>query len=500
MSTTVSYKGSVIATISNTVKKLLTKGKYLEDDITITDSGGGGSANLETLQVSYTPSETAISDTQTPSTGYDGFDEAQISVAAIPSSYVGSGITRRDSTDMSVSGDTVTAPAGYYENAGSKAIAAGSISLPQFLAANRGSLSSGSGYVGITKTLNITPSVVAGYIASGTQESVEVTLEADVWTVGATNYHPSTSDQTIPADSFLRGAQTIKAVVLDNLLAENIKNGVTVKVGDDTDDDCVAAVTGTYEGSGGWTADGIAQATEPSGAIILSVPFVNGYNAAGIRAYAFYGNTAITSIELTTNPNIYAYAFAKMTALTSFSAPNATKFGNHGLSNSASVFEDCTALTTLSIPKVTTLGGYVCRRCTSLVTVALPAATNFGGNGTFSGCTALETADLGAANKIGNVDFFSGCTSLTTVILRSTSLVTLSNINNIASNTPFKSGGAGGTIYIPKSLFDHLGDNTSSDYKKATNWSTVNGYGTITWKQIEGSYYETHYADGTLIP
>lgn len=40
MSTTVTYKGSVIATVSNAVKKLLTKGKYLEDDITITDSGG----------------------------------------------------------------------------------------------------------------------------------------------------------------------------------------------------------------------------------------------------------------------------------------------------------------------------------------------------------------------------------------------------------------------------------------------------------------------------
>ncbi len=254
----------------------------------------------------------------------------------------------------------------------------------------------------------------------------------------------------------------------------------------------------TGMGSGGWTADGIARAVEPSGAITLSVPYVSGYNADGIRAYAFYGNTAITSIVLTTNPNTYAYAFAKMTALTSFSAPNATMLGNRGLSASASVFEDCTALTTLSIPNVTSLGGYACRRCTSLATVALPAATTFGGNGTFYGCTALETADLGAANKIGNVDFFNGCTNLTTVILRSTSLVTLNNISNIASNTPFKSGGTGGTIYIPKTLYDALGTGTN-DYKAATNWSTVDGYGTITWAAIEGSQYENYYADGTLI-
>lgn len=42
MSTTVTYKGTTIATISNTTKKLNTKGMYCEDDITITDTGGGG--------------------------------------------------------------------------------------------------------------------------------------------------------------------------------------------------------------------------------------------------------------------------------------------------------------------------------------------------------------------------------------------------------------------------------------------------------------------------
>lgn len=61
----------------------------------------------------------------------------------------------------------------------------------------------------------------------------------------ATTYHPSTSDQTINASQYLAGAQTIKAVTLSNLLAQYIAQGVTVKVGDSTDDDCVASVTGT---------------------------------------------------------------------------------------------------------------------------------------------------------------------------------------------------------------------------------------------------------------
>ena len=36
---------------------------------------------------------------------------------------------------------------------------------------------------------------------------------------------------------------------MTNLTAANIKNGVTVKIGDASDDDCVTSVTGTYTGS-----------------------------------------------------------------------------------------------------------------------------------------------------------------------------------------------------------------------------------------------------------
>ena len=85
---------------------------------------------------------------------------------------------------------------------------------------------------------------------------------------------------------------------------------------------------------------------------------------------------------------------------------------------------------------------------------------------------------------------FTGSTLFNTLILRyATAPVWLVNTNTF-NNTCFKSGGSGGTIYIPKALYDHLGDNGSLDYKKATNWSTVDGYGTITWAKIEGSIYE----------
>lgn len=61
----------------------------------------------------------------------------------------------------------------------------------------------------------------------------------------AATYLPSTSDQSVAASQYLAGAQTFKAVQITNLQAQYIANGVTVKVGCETDDDCVALVTGT---------------------------------------------------------------------------------------------------------------------------------------------------------------------------------------------------------------------------------------------------------------
>lgn len=60
----------------------------------------------------------------------------------------------------------------------------------------------------------------------------------------AASYNPSTADQNIAGGQYLVGAQTIKAVTTENLLAQYIAQGVVVKVGCDDDDDCIAAVTG----------------------------------------------------------------------------------------------------------------------------------------------------------------------------------------------------------------------------------------------------------------
>lgn len=250
MSTTVTYKGDTLTTVSNQTRKLLTQGKYLEDDITLVDVSQG-SPNLQTKSVSYTPSETAQSQSVTADAGYDGLDEVNVSVGAISSSYVGSGVTRRSSTDLTASGATVTAPAGYYESSASKSVASGSATPPTTISGSQATLTTGTNTITLQKTLSVTPRVTAGYISAGTADNVLVSLNANVTTQAAQTIYPSTTDQSIASGRYLTGAQTIKAVTTSNITAENIKSGVVVTVGDSSDADRILSVTGTYSGGGG---------------------------------------------------------------------------------------------------------------------------------------------------------------------------------------------------------------------------------------------------------
>lgn len=164
-------------------------------------------------------------------------------------------IASKTSSDLAASGATVTAPAGYYASAASKSVASGSARTPNTtITANPTVNVNSSGLITATvsKTQNVTPTVSAGYVASGTAGTITVSGSGtnQLTTQAAQTIHPSTTDQTIASGKYLTGAQTVKAVTTTNLTAENIVSGVTVKVGDSTDDDCVASVTGKVHTSG----------------------------------------------------------------------------------------------------------------------------------------------------------------------------------------------------------------------------------------------------------
>jgi len=193
-----------------------------------------------------TPTESV--QTITADSNYDGLDSVE--VGAISSTYIGSGVARKSSTDLTVSGATVTVPSGYYEESASKSISSGSATTPATTITANPSISiSSSGLITATASASqsITPTVSAGYVSTGTSGTITVngSNTQQLTILGATTYNTSTTDQTITSGKYLTGTQTIKAVTVSGLDASKILSGTTVMVGDANDADRIASVTGT---------------------------------------------------------------------------------------------------------------------------------------------------------------------------------------------------------------------------------------------------------------
>ena len=203
--------------------------------------------------------------------------------------------------------------------------------------------------------------------------------------------------------------------------------------------------------------------------------------------------TDYTNENITTLPQ-YAFYY-NSTAPTNLRLPNCTSVG-------LSAFRYCVVLESFFAPLAGVGSGafYGCRNlpiCVISGTTVNPA-TNGDVFMKYGSDMAIHTIDFSLKKNGFCKRMFYQCVNLKTLILREAAIFPVGDINAFYQ-TPFDSGGSGGTIYIPKALYDHLGDGTANDYKAATNWSTIDGYGTITWAKIEGSIYENAYADGTPI-
>ena len=405
MSTTVSYKGQTLTTVSNDTKTLLTEGKYLEDDLTLTDVSGGG-AVLTTKNISTNGTYNASSDSA------DGYSQVTV---AVPASAV-------DTGTKSITANGTHDVIGY---------ASANVNVPNsYSASDEGRVVSSGALVAQTAHADVTPTTSDQTIDTTTNDSIKVKGDAD-------------------------------------LVASNIKKDVEI-----------FGVTGSYEGGGGGVSlDEVATASL-SGTLVLT-------EATKIEVNAFFGNTGITSASSDTVQTIMGGAFRECTGLTSISFPNCTTFsGNGGVLYSAS------ALTDVYLPKLSSpLPNYAFRDCASLVNLALPRGTSVYTQ-VFCECSNLEALDFGGEGGLLAAQALKDAPKLNKLILRSSSLKTLANTNAF-DNTPFANGKAGGTLYVPSALV--------SSYQSATNWSTVLGYTNNQILPIEGSYYETHYADGTPI-
>lgn len=209
---------------------------------------------------------------------------------------------------------------------------------------------------------------------------------------------------------------------------------------------------------------------------------------------AFSNRTTLQTVSLPNCTTSGVYAFVKCTGLVSAFLPNLQTIANN-------MFEECTSLTTYDFSNVTNLTNPAIFYKTKIREVYAPRCTGFGTWGSnhfaldteliyfrapkaggavrqqcFDGCTSLKLVDCGKITGFSVSNTFRNCTSLEVIILRNTSVVTLSNVNHFTNVTQNVK------VYAPSAI--------RSSYANATNWSTLINNGILTFYDLEGSPYE----------
>lgn len=271
---------------------------------------------------------------------------------------------------------------------------------------------------------------------------------------------------------------------------------------------------GSIETGGGMDWDGYVNGTYPSSDVELtSATLIPNYFFANAKGITGISSNSVTAIGLSTNgdgrcflnctgitfadfPNctyIADRAFQGCSGLEQINFPEVTSIGRNG--TDAHIFEGCSSLEVLHFPKLTQALGvgpfWGIGKSSAPITIVLPALTNSMASGFRT--SYLNKVDIGeGVSGLGAYCFYQGSHPTVLIFRNPSAIVTASgasSIYNLDANT---------TIYIRKSLYDELGTGSALDYKAATNWASKANI--VTWAQIEGSIYETQYADGTPIP
>ena len=519
MSSTVTYKGNTLTTVDNQTRVLSTKGKYLEDDITIVDvsGGGGGSSSAEKKQVNFIDYDSTILYSYTA-------EEAQ-ALTELPANPSHSGLIAQGwnwslenikSQLTNVGGDVWVGQ--MYETESGKTEIDINADNPDFLSPYLAICPSGACTIDwgdgtatdtVTGTsytaLKYTPHVYAttgrytisidgpmGFYCNSSSYSALLMDKASLSSRRTYSQYVEAircADETKIAQYAFQNCYALQSIT--------IPDGVT-SIGSNAFGNCYALQSVTIpdgvtsiENSAFNKCCSIKSISIPNGVTnIHTGVFNNCYSLQSITipdwVTSIEDNTfsycyALQSITIPDGvTSIGASAFYSCYALQSITIPDGVKrIGSSTFQNcytlqsitipngvtsiGSNAFLNCYALQSITIPNgVTSIGSYAFSYCSALQSVTIPNGVTSIGTQAFIDCYALQSVTIpDSVTRIGN-NAFQRCYSIMEYHLLPTTPPTLANTSAFANIV------AGTIIYVPQGSLEA--------YKTATNWSTYASY------------------------
>nr|DAO94738.1 MAG TPA: tail protein [Caudoviricetes sp.] len=240
------------------------------------NSGGTSTAKLQSKTA--TPSESA--QTIKPDSGYDGL--SQVTVSGVSTTYVGSGVTKKAATTYTPGTSNQTIAASTYLS--------GDITIKGDSNLTAGNIKSGVSIFG-----------VSGSYTGSTSSSPKLQTKTVT---------PSASTQTVKPDSGYDGLSQVTVNGNSNLVAGNIKSGVSI-----------FGVTGTYTGSGSSTS---GNNNVEAYLVTSTSPTVNFKTTSGTIKIWGYGTMSSSSGWGGSSTSLIAFDGDKYYKSVSFGSPTST--------------------------------------------------------------------------------------------------------------------------------------------------------------------------------
>lgn len=429
MSTTIKYKGSVLAEVSNETKTLNTAGTWLEDDIEVMDASSGGGGGLI-----YQDEE-----------GYIVLGENESTVGQYTARIVGSGhysncYTELVGTDRYYTdGDVFT-----FSNGDSLRFVLAYANCYLYLNGEALAVStSSSGGSGIDKTIsNISYDIIITIDSASTFKTINIDARsklaisqngtydldgydvADVNIAGAddiitrriSGYYENSTVTYVGQYAFM-GCSLLTEVSFPKALSiqpyafascsalTSVCSPSVSMIGSNAFENCIK-----LEAIPNSTITHIGKSAFASCGSITEATFAA--SMISCEDYAFTNCSNLSRIIIAsdcTHVQLGSYAFASCYALEEISAPELKT-----LSANPYTFTYCSTISQLSFPMLSQLTGSNCfAYCFNLISLNFPLLSAIP-DGAFRSCSALTDINMPALTRIGD-SAFSGCRSLVSI-------------------------------------------------------------------------------------